>query len=686
VSQTDRYRLLIIAGTENRVEAVNSALRNAGVMAQCEWAASLKAAEDVLIAGTVDLIVAFTRTPREELAKVVKLRDKRCPGIPVLGADNKADEDLIADALLSGARDMISLSQPDRINLVVMREVLASKDRRELQELRAENTAMSERLETLIETTDEAIAMVSEGIIVDANPAFADLFGFEDGDAMVGEPMMDIFASGSHMLLKGAVKACSMDRWSDDLLQVIGLRLSEEGEDEEPQNFDAEIQIRKATFEDEPCLQVSVVPSDAEPQIDAALARTDAVSDFETRTAFLDTLRASITSGERMTLAYIRPDKFSRIEQNLGPLGTDVVIGAMSERIRSHMLGEDVGGRFGGTIITVLLRGRDIKSSVAWAEALHEDLSSQVYEAGGASTSLSLTIGLAELDRGKDDLEYLLAKVQAASADARTSKAHPVTAYVPPETDEQGRLTDDAWVKRIKNAIKGDRFRLVFQSIASMQGAEGERQDVLLRMLDDDDQDILPGDFLPAAARNGLMVAVDRWVIAQAVRAAKKQGEGAFYFVRLSDDSLKDHTLPSWIQTVLEKLGVAASALVVQIAERSTENHLKETADLIGALRKIGCGTALEHFGVGSNSEQTLTMVKPDYVKVDGTLMSRITSDEKAQTLVKDLIDSAKGANMLTVAERVEDANTMAVLWQLGVDFIQGHYVQEPELVMEEDA
>jgi diguanylate cyclase (GGDEF)-like protein len=654
-------------------------------MAQCEWAASLKAAEDILIAGPVDLIVAFTRTPREELVKVVKLRDKRCPGVPVLGADNKADEDLIAASLMSGARDMISLSQPDRIHLVVMREVQNSRDHRELEELRAENAAMSQRLETLIETTDEAIAMVSEGIIVDANPAFAELFGFEDGDSMVGQPLMDIFASGSHMLLKGAVKACTLDRWSDDLLKVSGLRLPED-DAEEPQSFDAELQIGKATFEDEPCLQVSVSASDSEPQIDAALARTDPISEFETRSVFLDTLRDAITSGERMTLAYIRPDKFSRVEASLGPLGTDTVISSMSEKIRAHMLSEDVGGRFGGTVITVLLRGRDIKSSVAWAQAVHEDLSNQVYEAGSGSTSLSLTIGLAELDRGKDDLEYLLTKVQAASADARSSKARPVAAYVPPETDEEGRLTDDAWVKRIKKAIKGDRFRLVFQSIASMQGAEGERQDVLLRMLDDDDQDILPGDFLPAAARNGLMVAVDRWVIAQAVRAAKEQGEGAFYFVRLSDDSLKDHTLATWIGTVLEKLDVPASALVVQVAERSTENHLKETAELVTALRELGCGTALEHFGVGSNSEQTLNMVKPDYVKVDGSLMSRITSDEKAQTLVKGLIDSAKASNMLTVAERVEDANTMAVLWQLGVDFIQGHYVQEPELVMEEDA
>jgi multidomain signaling protein FimX len=387
-----------------------------------------------------------------------------------------------------------------------------------------------------------------------------------------------------------------------------------------------------------------------------------------------------------MVLAYIRPDKFARIEASLGPLGTDSVIAEMAEGIRDHLSEDDVAGRFGGTILTVMLRGRDAKAAVAWAEAVHEALSNKVYEAGRGSTSITLTVGLAELERATDNLEGILIKAQAASTEARKSKARPICFYVPPETDDQGRLTDATWVKRIRRAIKGNRFRLVYQSIASMQGAEGERQDVLLRMLDDDDQDILPGDFLPAAARNGLMVAVDRWVIAQAARAAKEQGSGTYNFVRLSDDSLKDHTLPAWIGTVIEKLDVSPGSLVVQIAERSSENHLKETTDLIAALREIGCGTALEHFGLGDNSEKMLEMIKPDYVKVDGSLMSRITRDEKAQAQVKGLIESARAAGLLTVAERVEDANTMAVLWQLGVDFIQGHYVQEPDVVMEDDA
>jgi len=676
--------LLIIAGTENRVEAVNSALRNAGVMAQCEWAASLKAADDLLQSLVPDLIIAFTRTPREELAKVVKLRDKLCPGVPVLGADNKADEDLIAAALGSGARDMISLSQPDRIHLVVMREVRVHRDAAELAELRAENLDMRARMETLIETTDEAIAMVSEGIIVEANPAFAVLFGFADGDAMVGEPLMDLFASGSHMLLKGAVKACSLDRWTDDALEVTGLR-DAASDDSEPARFEAALRISKAMFEDEPCLQVTVAPSASEPKVDAATARTDPVSGFSNRTAFIEDLRAALSAGERVTLAYVRPDKFSRVEASLGPLGTDSVITGLAEGIRQHMGDDDMGGRFGGTVLTVVLRDRSLEQSVTWAETVHQRLTNQVYESGAASTSLTVTIALAEAERGKDDVESLLIKAQKASAEARESKARPVAVYVPPETDDEGRLTDDAWVKRIKNAIKGDRFRLVFQSIASMQGAEGERHDVLLRMLDDDDMDILPGDFLPAAARNNLMVAVDRWVIAKAARAAKEHGPGVSYFVRLSDDSLNDRTLAAWIGSVIEKLGVPAESLVVQVAERSAEGHLKQTAELITALRELGCGTALEHFGIGNSSEQMLTMIKPDYVKVDGTLMSKITRDERSQERVKALIEVASNAGMQTVAERVEDANTMAVLWQLGVDYIQGHYVQEPELVMEDD-
>ena len=99
-------------------------------------------------------------------------------------------------------------------------------------------------------------------------------------------------------------------------------------------------------------------------------------------------------------------------------------------------------------------------------------------------------------------------------------------------------------------------------------------------------------------------------------------------------------------------------------------------------LRELGCKIALEHFGVSQQPLQMLEHVPLDYITIDGSLMEGITSDKVRQALVRKYITAAREKNIATVAERVEDANTMAVLWQLGVEHIQGFYVQGPEEIV----
>ena len=101
-------------------------------------------------------------------------------------------------------------------------------------------------------------------------------------------------------------------------------------------------------------------------------------------------------------------------------------------------------------------------------------------------------------------------------------------------------------------------------------------------------------------------------------------------------------------------------------------------------LRKLGLKFAIEHFGLARDSKQLLDHVEVDFLKIDGSLMQGLAANTELQNKVKDLTESAAKYDIRTIAERVEDANTMAVLWQLGVEFMQGYYVQEPEVVLED--
>lgn len=672
--------ILVIAGTENRVEAVNSALRNAGLLARCVWANSLRKADDELAGAVFDLILAFTKTPREELKKVIRLRDKHQADTPVLAADSRVEEERICDAITSGARDMVSLSQLQRLHQVIEREVEVGRLRRAHAELEEEAAFMRERLGSLVEESSDAIVFVSEGIIVEANPAFAETFGFDDPESVVGHPLMDVFAPVSQALLKGALKACMKGRWNGDLLDAQAIH-------SDGTEFPVQLEIELAEFEGEPCIHVSFRLPEAEAaEAEAAVPGTqDPVTGLILRRPFLESVgeRLREKQGGVRLFAYIGIDGNEKLAEQHGPLAADDILEALGIELRERFKENDVGGRLGDWYLSALISRGAVADGVAWAEQFAKTVSDRLFDVRGKSIPATVSIGLAEYDSSRHDADSLIKEAGEAWSTATAAGGDQAVLYEPPEIDEEGRLTDDAWSKRIKEAIKHNRFRLVFQSIASLQGGSGEIHDVLVRMVGEEDEEIMPGDFLPAATRTGMMVAIDRWIIAHSVKNLMRREEGQL-LVRVSEASVVDRTLAKWLKSVIGQSKVAPGRLILQLAEKTAEIHLKDSMLLNEELKAMGCGFALEHFGVGSSSRQTLGHLPSDFVKVDGSLMQGITRDPKLQDRVKGIIDMAKEKGIPTVAERVEDANTMAVLWQLGAEYIQGHYVQEPEVVIAE--
>ena len=142
--------------------------------------------------------------------------------------------------------------------------------------------------------------------------------------------------------------------------------------------------------------------------------------------------------------------------------------------------------------------------------------------------------------------------------------------------------------------------------------------------------------------------------------------------------------MAEWMQQKLDENGFDCSRLVVQIPEHDAAKHIKQTKELVKHTRKLGIGFALEHYGIDKERFQILDLLKPDYIKIDGELMHTLMTDESMQAAVSRIVKAAQKREIKTIAERVENANAMAVLFQLGLDFMQGHYVHEPEVVLQD--
>jgi EAL domain-containing protein (putative c-di-GMP-specific phosphodiesterase class I) len=162
------------------------------------------------------------------------------------------------------------------------------------------------------------------------------------------------------------------------------------------------------------------------------------------------------------------------------------------------------------------------------------------------------------------------------------------------------------------------------------------------------------------------------------------KGDADRVFVRLSKQSITDSTTAAWMQQILDEVSFDCSRLVVQVPERDAATHIKQTKALVEQARKLGIGFAIEHYGVDQERFQILDLLKPDYIKIDGELMHTLMTDTAMQECVNKIVKAAQAREIKTIAERVENANAMAVLFQLGLDFMQGHYVHEPEVVIQD--
>ena len=188
---------------------------------------------------------------------------------------------------------------------------------------------------------------------------------------------------------------------------------------------------------------------------------------------------------------------------------------------------------------------------------------------------------------------------------------------------------------------------------------------------------------MPSASRNKVVKNIDRWVSGAAFSfvMARKPRQ---IFVRLSRDSMMDKTLLKWLEARIQSTRVKPGQIVFQVSVQEVEQHLNAAKALAENLRKIGYGFCIENFGLGSRAAQVIEHGPMDYLKIDGSLMQGLASNSATQGQVKEIITAANERKIPSIAERVEDANTMAALWQLGVHFIQGYQIREPEVVLAE--
>jgi multidomain signaling protein FimX len=678
VSEQGAVPMIVMTRSQDHVEAINSTLRKAGHPVHCTWLPDARDLGDALTQINPEMLIAFIEELGIDLGSLMKVKQQSAPGMPVLIVRENVDEAAIADAMRLGAQDVVTLANRSRLQSVATRELRAYRLERALSTTLSSAREYREQLQHFLEGSADAITHVQEGIIVDANRAWLELFGYSGDDALTGQPLMDLFEQETHPALKGALVACLQGKWSGHGLKVRAL-LSDGS------SLALELLLTKADYENEPAIRIAISAlhkkdHDLEVQLSDAV-KNDASTRFLQQRYLVAAVRERCALGMKggvRQFAHIKPDRFIEIQNSIGVLASEDFMAQLAELLRSQLTSTDLCGRFGGNGLLVLLERGTARDVETWAENVVKRVNEHTFAIEDKTLSATVTVGLGLLPAANPDVAAAITDAISATRRGRELGGNQMYAVDKSDTDTRVQAYDKIWVKHIKSALMENRFRLVQQPIASLLGEDKGMFDVLVRMLDEQGNEVLPAEFIAAAERNDLMKNIDRWVIGASMSFAANR-KAACIFVRVSKDTVLDKSLLGWLDTQLKSLKIEAKRICIQVTEELANQYVRQTKELAESLRKLGFRFALEHFGTGRDPLKLLADIDMNFIKVDGSLMQGLSTNQIQQQRVKGLVEAAKRRGIETVAERVEDANTMAVLWQLGIEFIQGYFVNAPE-------
>jgi len=678
VNEQAAVPMIVMTRSQDHVEAINSTLRKAGHPVHCTWLPDARDLADALTQINPEMLIAFIEELGIDVAALMKVKQQSAPGMPVLIVREHVDEAAIADAMRLGAQDVVTLANRSRLQSVATRELRAYRLERALSTTLSSAREYREQLQNFLEGSADAITHVQEGIIVDANRAWLELFGYSGDDALTGQPLMDLFEQETHPALKGALVACLQGKWSGHGLKVRAL-LSDGS------SMALELLLTKADYENEPAIRIAISATQKKDRnLEVQLAdavKNDASTRFLQQRYLIAAVRErcalSMKGGVRQ-FAHIKPDRFIEIQNSIGLLASEEFMAQIAELLRSQLTSTDICGRFGGNGLLILLERGTARDVETWAENVVKRVNEHTFAIEDKTLSATVTVGLGLLPTGNPDVGAAVSDAVSATRRGRELGGNQMYAVDKSDTDTRVQAYDRIWVKHIKSALMENRFRLVQQPIASLLGEDKGMFDVLVRMLDEQGSEVLPAEFIAAAERNDLMKNIDRWVIGASMSFAANR-KASCIFVRVSKDTVLDKSLLTWLDTQLKSLKIEAKRICIQVTEELANQYVRQTKDLADSLRKLGFRFALEHFGTGRDPLKLLADLDMNFIKIDGSLMQGLSTNQIQQQRVKGLVEAAKRKGIETVAERVEDANTMAVLWQLGIEFIQGYFVNAPE-------
>jgi diguanylate cyclase (GGDEF)-like protein/PAS domain S-box-containing protein len=615
-------------------------------------------------------------------------------------------DDVIRESLASGAVECLFKSEAKELFTARINSLARTvRDRKAID-------AERRRLDGILSSVGDGVYVVDPtGTIQLINPAALELLGYQSADALLGrnahEALHHSHEDGSPLpreqcpLLQCYARGSEMNCWQTAFWSSQNRALAVECT-VYPMRIDGERSGSVVAFRDISARRV------LEGELRWA-AEHDSLTKLHNRAWFEHQLEQEIARLRRCTqtslLLFLDVDRFKYINDTAGHSAGDQLLIEVSQRLRSRLRTSDHLARMGGDEFALILRNVCVEDVQALADGFRRALTGAPFSYGGKAYRITTSIGVAPLDARTLSPSEAMAQADIACHQAKNSGRNQTHLYTAESGERAAMDRDLGWSVRLEEALRLDRFVLVYQPIVPLAGIFDDalpplsqdlwrRQlarnpeapalfEVLIRMRDAHGELILPAAFMPTAERFGLMREIDRWVVDHSLRALREARDSPrpiALTINLHTQSLGDVGLAHYITAKVVEYNIDPLQLTFEITESHAIEDIAGAQRVLHQIRQLGCKIAVDDFGTGFSTFAYLRQLEADILKIDGSLIQGLPDDPLDRTVVAALASIAEAAGKRTVAECVENPVALLALYECGIDMAQGNAVGLPRL------
>ncbi len=391
------------------------------------------------------------------------------------------------------------------------------------------------------------------------------------------------------------------------------------------------------------------------------------------------------------SLCYLDLDQFKLVNDTCGHVAGDELLRQLPDLFHKVLRSGDIVARLGGDEFGILLENCELEQATLLADKIRQEIKEFRFVWEEKVFTIGASIGVVGIDQNTTDISRVMSSADLSCYMAKDSGRNRVHVYERSDERVSERHGEMHWTARITKAMEEERFVLYRQPIIGVADDSNEHYEVLIRMIDEKGDIVPPGAFIPAAERYNLMAAIDRWVIRKVFRLISgnektdpESDPHNVVSINLSGNSLSDEGLYEYILALKNEYSISLNNICFEITETVAISNLVKATSLINGLKQHGCRFSLDDFGSGLSSFAYLKNLPVNYIKIDGSFVKDVSRDPVDRAMVVSIQQLGSVLKLHTIAEWVEDEETLITLREIGVDYVQGYHLGRPEAIRHE--